>query len=386
MEPAGNDVTSPPELGLWPSLSADDRVSRVVEASPTALVLAGQAGRIVMANRQVQQMFGHSQAELRGKPLELLWPARFRGQHDELWRGFLTNTSSLIVNEGRNMFGLRADGTEFPLEIGFNPIDFDDEPMVLVGLIDVTARHEIEMEMADQRRELERSNTDLEEFAYAASHDLKAPLRAISHLVQWIGEDVEPTASPETLENLRLLQGRTARLVLLLDGLLAYSRVGRTRTAAEKFDASDNVDIAEMVEEVVNMLAPPQGFVVTYEGTLVALRTNRMSLRVVMENLIGNALKHHDRPVGRITVSARHADGMVKFRVTDDGRGIEARFHERIFVIFQTLVSRDKVESSGIGLAIVKKKVQFHGGRIWIESNPPARGATFVFTWKETTL
>jgi signal transduction histidine kinase len=116
---------------------------------------------------------------------------------------------------------------------------------------------------------------------------------------------------------------------------------------------------------------------------MTPIRSHRASILVVLQNLIGNAIKHHDRAEGRVTVSMRRVDGVVEFRVSDDGPGIAPRFHDRIFVIFQTLASRDDVESSGIGLAIVKKRVEGHGGRIWVESAPPARGTTFVFTWKE---
>ena len=230
----------------------------------------------------------------------------------------------------------------------------------------------------NRQRELERSNADLEEFAYAASHDLKAPLRAIGHLAQWIGEDLGTTANHDTTENLRLLQGRVTRLQALLDGLLAYSRVGRhTDTVVEE------VNIVELVSDIVALLAPPPGFVVACEGDMPLLRTHRMPIEVVLTNLISNGLKHHDRDEGRITVTMQLADGVAEFRVRDDGPGIAPRFHDRIFVIFQTLASRDDVESSGIGLAIAKKRVQAHGGRIWVVSAPPARGSTFVFTWNE---
>ncbi len=366
-----------PRSGSRASLPAEESFARVVEASPSALVLAGQSGQIEMVNRQTERMFGHDRSALLRKPLELLLPQRFRHRHVELRNGFLADMSTRMMGEGRDLFGLRKDGTEFPLEIGLNPIEIDGESMVLAAIIDVTARHKIELEKEQQRQELARSNADLEEFAYAASHDLKAPLRAIAHLVQWIGDDIAATASPETLENLKLLQGRAARLQILLDGLLAYSRVGQTQTTVE------DVDIAEVVQDVVAMLSPPSGFVIACEGTMAVIHTRRMPIRVVLENLIGNGLKHHDRNEGRITVSMQQIDGATEFRITDDGPGIEPRFHDRVFTIFQTLARRDVVESSGIGLAIVKKKVLAHGGRIWIESAPPARGSTFAFTWKE---
>jgi PAS domain S-box-containing protein len=371
-------VSVRPPSASWPSLSDEDRFARVVEASPTALVLAGRSGRIEMVNGQAERMFGYDRTALHGQPLELLLPDRFRNGHIALRDGFFTNMSPRIMGEGRDLFGRRRDGSEFPLEIGLNPIDIDGEAMVLAGIIDVTARHQIEREKEQQRAELARSNADLEEFAYAASHDLKAPLRAISHLVQWIADDVAPLANPETLENLKLLQGRVARMQMLLDGLLAYSRLGHTDSTAE------DVNVADVVQEVVAMLVPPPGFIVTCEGTMPVIHTHRVPLQIVLENLISNGLKHHDLTEGRIAVSARPVDGATEFRVTDDGPGIAPQFHDRVFLMFQTLASRDDMETSGIGLTIVKKKVQTHGGRIWIESAPPARGTTFGFTWKES--
>jgi signal transduction histidine kinase len=167
------------------------------------------------------------------------------------------------------------------------------------------------------------------------------------------------------------------RLRTLLDGLLSYSRIGRIHSPVEV------VDIGELVRDIVAMLALPPGFRVVWDADMPMLRTHRIPVQVVLENLIGNGLKHHDRAEGCITVGMRLADGLAEFRVSDDGPGIPERFHERIFVIFQTLASRDEVESSGIGLAIVKRRVEVHGGRIRVESAPPARGTTFVFTWRE---
>lgn len=139
-----------------------------------------------------------------------------------------------------------------------------------------------------------------------------------------------------------------------------------------------------MVRDVVAMLALPPGFVVGCVGEMSVIRTHRTPIEEVLNNLISNGLKHHDRAEGRVTVAMRLVDGVAEFRVSDDGPGIPPQFHDRIFVIFQTLASRDDIESSGIGLALVKKKVQNNGGQIWVESAPPACGTTFVFTWNET--
>lgn len=377
MHPDPDDSAVAADADAWPRLSAEDRFALVVEASPTALVLTGASGRIELVNRQAERMFGYDRAELCGRTLELLMPERFRSGHVDLRDRFRNNMVPRLVDQLWGLFGQRKDGTEFPLEIGLNPITLDGEAMVLAGLIDITARHAAEQEQERQRRELERSNADLEEFAYAASHDLKAPLRAIAHLAQWIGDDIAVTAGAETLDNLALLRGRVSRMQMLLDGLLAYARVGRVDAPIEAVDAGD------LIGEVVGMLAPPPGFVVACEGEMPVLRTHRAPLRAVLENLIGNGLKHHDGAAGRITVAMRTVDGVAEFRVSDDGPGIPPRFHDRIFAIFQTLATRDDLESSGIGLAIVKKRVHDNGGRIRVESAPPARGAAFVFTWPE---
>ncbi len=374
-----DDRTRAP-FGGWPVLSAEDRFARVFDASPTALVLVSTDGHIEMVNRQAEQMFGYSREELLARPLEALMPQRYREHHVGLRDGFFSDMSSRVMGAGRDLYGLRKDGSEFPLEVGLNPVDMDGRMMVLAGMIDITARRRIEYEKEQQRLELARSNADLEEFAYVASHDLKAPLRAISHLVEWIAEDIEVTASTETVDNLKLLRGRVVRLQTLLDGLLAYARIGKSRVSFEP------VDITEVVRDVVAVLSPPPSFVVECVGEMPLLRTHRTPILVVLQNLIANGLKHHDRAEGRITVSMTLENGVAEFRVSDDGPGIAPRFHEKIFMIFQTLASRDDVESSGIGLAIVKKRVEGHGGRIWVESNPPARGTTMIFTWKEPTV
>ncbi len=356
----------------------DDRFARVIEALPTALVLSGRAGQIRVINRQAERMFGYDRAELEGKAVELLLPEQFRNRHVGLRQGFLSNMSSRTMGEGQALFGLRKDGTEFPLEIGLNPIDLDGEPMALTVIVDVGPRRRVELEREQQRRELERSNADLQEFAYAASHDLKAPLRAIAHLAEWIRADIDEVAKPEAIENLKLLQGRVARLQMLLDGLLTYSRVGRTDTAAE------DVDIADLVNDVTAMLELPSGFDVVCKGRMSVIRAHRTPIQMVFKNLISNGLQHHDRAQGRVTVSMRLLGEIAEFRISDDGPGIPKRFHERIFVIFQTLKSRDDTESSGLGLAIVKKQVESNGGQISVESDPPRRGTTFVFTWRIT--
>jgi PAS domain S-box-containing protein len=355
----------------------EERFSLFVDAAPNAMVMTNTSGLIEMVNGQTERMFGFARAELLGRSIELLFSERFRGRHPGPPLSFFATSARGSPEAAGDLFGRRSDATEFPVEIELNPIEANDGTEILYVIVDISARREIEHAKDRQRQELERSNADLEQFAYIASHDLKAPLGAIDNLAQWIRQDIAATVSPETTQYLDLLQGRAARLRMLLDGLLAYSRVDQVDSPVA------DIDIPHLVRDIAVSLSPRPGFVITCVGPMRPVRTRVAPIRVVLENLIANGLKHHDRDEGRITVTMDRLDGTAEFHVADDGPGISPRFHDKIFVIFQTLESRDDVETGGIGLATVKRLVNGHGGRVWIESAPPARGATFIFTWME---
>jgi signal transduction histidine kinase len=224
--------------------------------------------------------------------------------------------------------------------------------------------------------DLGRSNRDLETFAYVASHDLRAPLRGIENLVDWLAEDLEGRLEEQDRRYMALLKGRTARMEALLDGLLEYSRIGRKDRLPEP------VDTGALVADVIDLLAAPPGVTITVHGRLPVMQTPRVPLELVIRNLIGNAIKHNDRPDGRIDISVEDRGDSYEFTVADDGPGIPPAFHQRVFDLFQTLKPRDEVEGSGMGLALVQRTVAFYGGTIHLESDPEQRrGATFRFTW-----
>jgi signal transduction histidine kinase len=233
----------------------------------------------------------------------------------------------------------------------------------------------LEARVQERTLELARSNRELDQFAYIASHDLKAPLRAIEHLAAWISQDAADALPPTSQEHLQKLRSRIRRMEQLLDDLLAYSRAGRHLHAPEWVDAET------LVRDVGFMLAPPPGFALDVQRPLPRLYTERVPLETVLRNLVGNAIKHHDRlEQGWVRVAAEDKGDWVEFTVADNGPGIDPQHHTRIFQVFQTLRPRDQVEGSGIGLAVVKKTVENQGGEVSIAPHA-GRGATFCFTW-----
>ena len=222
---------------------------------------------------------------------------------------------------------------------------------------------------------LERSNQELDAFAYAASHDLRAPLRGIANLAQWIEEDLQGTLGHETREMLALMRGRVHRMEGLIDGILQYSRAGRVHEPPVR------VDVTDLVRDVVDLLAPPAD-TVTLDPALPVVLSELMPLKQVFQNLIGNALKHAGNGVA-IHVSVEDEGEWWRFAVTDNGPGIPAEFQDRIWGIFQTLEPRDKVEGAGVGLSLVKKLVEAQGGSVGLASKP-GEGCAFTFTWRKS--
>jgi signal transduction histidine kinase len=219
---------------------------------------------------------------------------------------------------------------------------------------------------------LEKRNQELDQFAYVASHDLKAPLRGVTTIVKWIEDELAAEISPQLRVYLDQMKGRLARLDDLINGLLAYARVGRTAQQLE------HTDVAQLLREVAELVVPPD-FELT-AGPLPTFLTYRLSLQQVFTNLLSNAVKYHHRGAGRLAVTCRDAGDRYEFRVQDDGPGIAPEYHQKIFLLFQTLRERHTAESTGIGLSIVKKIIDEQKGTIRVDSTV-GQGAAFVFTW-----
>ncbi|MGV3539554.1 MAG: sensor histidine kinase [Rufibacter sp.] len=220
---------------------------------------------------------------------------------------------------------------------------------------------------------LTKMNRELDQFAYVVSHDLKAPLRAINNLAEWIAEDLQ-SQDPDILNNLSILRGRVHRMENLINGILEYSKVGRKELPKTKFE------VQEVVKETIENLSPPPGMDIRVTSDLPIITGERTLFYQVLSNLVSNAIKYHHLPKGTIEIRATQIPGFFRFEVQDDGPGIPKEYHEKVFGIFQTMTARDVKESTGVGLAIVKKIVEEKGGQIWIESEKGI-GTTFLFTW-----
>lgn len=228
--------------------------------------------------------------------------------------------------------------------------------------------------LVERRTEAERRAEELEQFAYVTSHDLKAPLRAIRNLADWIAEDLQSKLDNQTRERLTLMSDRVSRMQALVEGLLDYCRVGRDKENQEK------VDSRVLVADTIDLLSPPSGFLIDVARDMPTLFTNRLELGQVFANLIGNAIKHHGSNNGHISIGVRDTGRFFEFTIADDGPGIAPEYHQKIFLMFQVLSVKDDRSDTGIGLALVKKIVQERGGSISLESRE-GEGANFRFTW-----
>lgn len=269
----------------------------------------------------------------------------------------------------------RTDGGELHVEITASPLK-DSTGKIIAGIEiarDIGERKRAEERQVQLLQEFESINKELNDFAYIVSHDLKAPLRGIGSLAAWIAADYADTFDQQGKEQLDLLLDRVDRMHTLIDGILQYSRTGRT--SEEKVV----VNLNDLVKQVIDFLSLPRAIKVTFEHELPTIVGESIRIGQVFQNLIGNAAKFMDKPEGAIRIGCVVDGGCYRFSVADNGPGIEEKHFDKIFQMFQTLLSRDQFESTGVGLALVKKIVEMYGGRVWVESRV-GQGSTFFFT------
>jgi signal transduction histidine kinase len=279
-----------------------------------------------------------------------------------------------IIRKGGGRFEAQhtcKDGSVVDVEVSIN--SNEKENKLFCFLRDITERRQAEQRQAELLKEVERANLELKEFAYAASHDLKAPLRGIRSLAGWISTDHGEKLDDEGREQLNLLIGRVDRMQQLIDGILQYSRIGRVE------EENTMVHLNELVPDIIDLIALPENIQVTIDNELPVIKCGETQITQVFQNLLSNAVKYMDKPQGHIRVGCVEENGFWKFSIADNGPGIEKEYFEKIFEIFQTLSRHDDKGGTGIGLTLVKKIVALYGGEIWLESEL-GQGSTFYFT------
>lgn len=358
-------------------IAAREFAESIITTIQEPLVVLDAENRLVSANRAFYRMFRLIPEEVVGED--------FFELYDRQWdfKELREMHSNILPRKGLvEGFELRHD---FPgigkrtLRINARKVmgKTGKQKFILLAMEDITERKRLQAEQTRMIHELESANEELKNFAYVVSHDLKAPLRAIGSLADWIAADQKERLDDEGREHLRLLIQRTRRMDALINGVLQYSRLGRVH------ETFATVDLEKLVREVVDLLAPPAHIKVIVEETLPMIRAERARIQQVFQNLLSNAIRYIDKPHGMITIRCQDDGDRWKFSVADNGPGIEKRHFERIFQLFQTLNPRDRVESTGVGLAIVKKIVEMHGGSVWVESTV-GEGSTFFFTLPKT--
>ena len=347
---------------------ASNMFQRSIQDSPHGVLVVDTNGIIRLTNSVLCESFGYTSEELLDKSMDILLPQRYRKHHDHLRHSFHQNPTPRMMGVGRDLTALHRDGREFPVEIGLSP--FEDEEgneMVLVSLLDITKRKRLE-------QELRETNTNLEEFTYVASHDLRSPLRGIADLLEWVKEDLGHSAQTDVIRNLDRIGVRIQRMEQLIDNLLTYARAGKVESNTQ------DINVNTLFDNIFELLEVPEGITITRDIEIEHFTSVWTPLETVMRNLINNAIKHHDQETGSIAIGCTAENNLCHFTICDDGPGIPEASFTRIFRLFQTVTSSER-SGTGIGLSVSRRLVETHGGRISVEANKHQRGVTFHVWW-----
>jgi PAS domain S-box-containing protein len=353
----------------------ENKYRGLLEAAPDAMVVVNQAGKIVLLNLQAETQFGYRRDELLGQRMSNIVPAGFP---ERLVADSLRSAEDALAQQigtGIELTARRKDGSEFPIEIMLSPLESADGVLVTAAIRNITARKQSEAQLLEKVKELNRSNEELQQFAYIASHDLQEPLRMVASYTALLARRYKGKLDSDADDFIAFAVDGASRMQLLIRDLLAYSRVG---SKGKELAVTSSENALQQAIHNLRGAIEGSGAFVTHDA-LPSVMADEMQLTQVFQNLVGNAIKYRRAGVPRVHITAVPSDSNKwMFSVQDNGLGIEPQFFERIFGVFQRLHKREEFDGTGIGLAICKKIVERHGGAISVESTF-GEGSTFHF-------
>jgi two-component system sensor kinase FixL len=349
---------------------AEENYRTQFEGALDAIFVAdAETGILVNCNPAATRLVGRKKAELIGQHQRILHPPyEIEGEFSKTYKEHLKEKQGQTIETQI----ITKTGMIRDVAINASLIEVGGKKLMQGIFRDITENKKAEAVRNQLLEQLASANQELKDFAYIVSHDLKAPLRGIKTLVDWITADSGDKLDEESRQQMKLLTGRVNRMHNLIDGILQYSRVGRTEGEMVQ------VNLNELIPEVIDMIAPPENITITIENELPTIMFEPTRITQVFQNLLSNAVKYMNKPKGLIKVGSIEEDGFWKFYITDNGPGIEEKHFEKIFQMFQTLAPRDEFESTGVGLTVTKKIVELYHGKIWVESKV-GEGSTFFF-------
>jgi PAS domain S-box-containing protein len=353
----------------------EERFRSVFQTANDAIICVDRNGKVVLWNSAAEQIFGYSAEEAIGRSLDLIIPERYRKSHEQSVEQFLLNCAPNYCSGIRVVVGVRKDSTEFPAELSVASWETKEGGYLTAIIRDITERKQSEEALHRTLTELERSNAELQQFAYVASHDLQEPLRMVSSYMQLLERRYKGKLDADADDFITYAVDGAKRMRRLINDLLQYSRVG---THGRPFEPTDCTSVLSAAIDNLEIAIEDTKAQVTYDP-LPRVLGDSTQLTQLFQNLIDNALKFRKNAPPLVHVSAQANKDYWLFAVSDNGIGIDPEYSERIFIIFQRLHGREEYSGTGIGLAICKKIVARHGGRIWVESRKD-QGTTFFFT------
>lgn len=363
--------------------SSEETVRAFFENASQAILTVDTSGSIRQVNAMTTELFGYSREELVGFPLEMLLPESSRDRHRGHRAAYFAEPRPRPMGLGIDLAARRKDGTEFPVEISLSHVRTKAGVVAVAFISDITERKRAAEALLAQSQELARSNADLQQFAFATSHDLQEPLRMISSYAELLKLKYQHKIDEDADEYIDYIVEGSRRLEALIQDMLSFSRVANIESVPRSRVSLDSV--VAWAQQNLDVAIQESGAIIEV-GALGSISGNQIQFVQVFQNLISNAIKHCRRGViPRIKIQAERRNDSVVVTVEDNGPGIKPQYHEHIFGVFKRL-NRD-TSGTGIGLAICKRIVESHHGRIWVES-VPEHGSRFVMTlpteeWKD---